>query len=70
MMSYPMLDYDLETLKNTPEFQDQSFGISRIQRFMGIGYNRASHLVDEAMEIGILVRDKECDWLVRLAKQS
>lgn len=69
-MSYPMLSSDLEILKKIPELQGRAFGISRIQRFMGIGYNRAAHLVDAAIEQGVLVRDKDSDWLVRLTKQS
>ncbi|WP_347361434.1 DNA translocase FtsK [Vibrio vulnificus] len=67
-MSYPMLSSDLKTLKQTPEFQGRAFGISRIQRFMGIGYNRAAHLVDAAIKQGVLVRDQNSDWLVRLAE--
>lgn len=69
-MSYPMLSSDLKALKRTPEFQGRAFGISRIQRFMGIGYNRAAHLVDAAIEQGVLVRDQDSDWLVRLAEQN
>ncbi|MFS1981362.1 hypothetical protein BCU36_020205 [Vibrio lentus] len=46
------------------ELQGRAFGISRIQRFMGFGYNRAAHLVDAAVELGVLTRDQDSDWLV------
>ncbi|MDA0152195.1 hypothetical protein OH460_07775 [Vibrio sp. Makdt] len=69
-MSYAMLDSDLEALKQTPELQGRAFGISRIQRFMGFGYNRAAHLVDAAVELGVLTRDQDSDWLVRLTEQN
>ncbi len=69
-MTYPMLKSDLKTLQETPELQGLSFSISRIQRYMGIGYNRASHLVEAAIEKGILVRDQESEWLVKLAEQE
>lgn len=69
-MSYPMLNSDLETLKKSPELQGRAFGISRIQRYMQIGYNRAAHLVDAAIELGVLTRDQDSDWLVRLTEQK
>ncbi|MGY2573173.1 DNA translocase FtsK [Vibrio sp. C8] len=69
-MTYPMLNSDLETLQKTPELQGVSFSISRIQRYMRIGYNRASHLVEAAIEKGILVRDQESEWLVRLSRKG
>ncbi|MDA0146456.1 hypothetical protein OCT63_19705 [Vibrio sp. RW] len=65
-MSCPMLERDLETLKTSPEFQDQSFGVSRIQRHIGLGYNQAQRLVDSGIEQGVLVKDEHSDWLVRL----
>ncbi|EOX3381149.1 DNA translocase FtsK [Vibrio cholerae] len=69
-MTYPMLSSDLKALQQTPELQGVTFSISRIQRFMGIGYNRAAHLVDAALEKGILVRDNESEWLVRLVEEK
>ena len=69
-MSYPMLDSDLEKLKSTVELHGKSFGVSRIQRYLKIGYNRAAHLVDAAIQRGVLVRDAECDWLVKLPKSE
>lgn len=67
-MSYPMLNSDLEALKNTHEFQGKPFSITKIQRFMGIGYNRACHLVEAAIECGVLVQCQEHDGWIRLAK--
>ncbi len=66
-MDYPMLESDLKKLQSQEEFQSQSFGVSRVQRYLRIGYNRASSLVNTALERGILVRDEEVEWLVRLA---
>lgn len=57
-------DEYLEYLKDSLSMQD-SFGISRIQRMMRIGYNRSAHLVDRAIEKGILVRDPAREWLVK-----
>lgn len=65
-MSYPMLDSDLNALKTIPEFQGESFGVSRVQRYMRIGYSRASQLVEAAVDKGILVRDINSEWLVKL----
>ena len=33
-----------------------NFGISRIQRYLRIGYNRASYLAEAAVKEGVLVR--------------
>lgn len=54
-------DYEafMKALKETPEkFPDTSFGISRIQRALKLGYNRASYLQDLAIERGVLKRIK------------
>jgi DNA segregation ATPase FtsK/SpoIIIE-like protein len=47
-----------------------AFSISRIQRFLGIGYERAARLVDAAIELGVLAREQDHDWLVRLTEQK
>jgi len=41
------------------------FGISRIQRVLRIGYNRAAHLVDRSIESGTLVRPDGYPHMVR-----
>jgi DNA segregation ATPase FtsK/SpoIIIE-like protein len=64
--TYPMLKSDLEQLKIHAEFKDNSFGITRIQRYLKIGYNRACQLVDAAIEQGVLVRDSDKEYLVKL----
>jgi DNA segregation ATPase FtsK/SpoIIIE-like protein len=69
-MTYPMLENDLMRLQQCPDFKNDSFGISRIQRVFRIGYNRAAHLVDAAIEKGILTRDSENEWLVKLTKED
>lgn len=68
-MTYPMLENDLKRLQQCSEFKD-SFGISRVQRVMRIGYNRAAHLIEAAIEKGILTRDAENEWLVKLTKEN
>jgi DNA segregation ATPase FtsK/SpoIIIE-like protein len=60
------MENELEKLKTSPDFQDQSFGVSRIQRHIGIGYTQAQRLVDSGIEQGVLVKDEHSDWLVRL----
>lgn len=65
-MSSQMQEINLEKLKTSPEFQDQSFGVSRVQRHIGLGYNQARRLVDSGIEQGVLVKDEHSDWLVRL----
>lgn len=57
-------DEYLEYLRDSALMQD-SFGISRIQRMMRIGYNRAAILVDRAIESGVLVRDSKQERLVK-----
>lgn len=69
MMTYPMLENDLKRLQQCSEFKNLTFGVSRIQRVMRIGYNRAAHLVEVAIEKGILIRDTESEWLVKLARE-
>lgn len=61
-----MLESDLNALKNAPEFKSKLFGISRIQRYLRVHYNRAARLVDVAIERGILVRDTEQQHLLKL----
>lgn len=49
----------LKALKETPEkFPSEPFGVSRIQRALKLGYNRASYLKDLAIERGVLKRIK------------
>lgn len=62
-------DEYLEHLKGSNLMQD-SFGISRIQRMMRIGYNRSAHLVDRAIESGVLVRDSKREWLVKFNQRG
>ncbi|MBV7300232.1 hypothetical protein [Enterovibrio paralichthyis] len=69
-MDYSMLESDIKSLKSTPQLEGCLFGISRIQRFLGIGYNRAERLVDAAVSRGVLCRDQERVHLVRLVKDS
>lgn len=69
-MTYPMLENDLAALVQHPRFKNDLFGITRIQRVLRIGYNRAAHLVDAAIEKGILTRDSEREWLVKLTKED
>ncbi len=65
-MSYPMFNSDLDKLKTSPEFQGQTFSVTRVQRYIGIGHNRATRLIESAIEQGVLVKDEHSDWLVRL----
>jgi len=64
--SYPMQQSDLDKLikerNNLPDF----FGISRIQRLLGVGYNRAAYLVDFALEKNIIVRDTTKPYLLKI----
>ncbi|EGQ9107533.1 hypothetical protein GA047_13470 [Vibrio cholerae] len=69
-MSYPMLNSDLKAIQELEEFKGLTFGISRIQRVMKIGYNRAAILVEAAIEKGILVRDKDREWMVKLSEEK
>jgi len=65
-MSSTLLESELEKLKASPAFQNQSFGISRVQRHIGLGYNQSKQLIDSGIEQGVLVKDEHSDWLVRL----
>lgn len=69
-MTYPMLENDLKRLQQCPDFKGATFGISAIQRAMKIGYNRAAQLVEAAIEKGILTRDTDSNWLVKLTKED
>ena len=62
-------DEYLEHLKDSTLMQD-SFGISRLQRMMRIGYNRSANLVDRAIESGILIRDSKREWLVKFNQRG
>lgn len=57
-------DEYLELIRNLPNMQD-SFGISQIQKMMRIGYNRAAHLVERAIDSNLLVKDPTHDYLVK-----
>lgn len=65
--SYPMKDSDLESLKaiKVDALRSSSFSISRIQRYMRIGYNRAVLLREYALEKGVLVIDENNKHLVK-----
>lgn len=51
------------------ELLSSPFGISQIQRVLRFGYNRAAHLVDRAIENGILVRSDEHPYIVRFSDE-
>lgn len=65
-------EQDLEVLKGLKDSEQfvGSFGISRVQRLLRIGYNRAARLVDFGVELGILVRDIEKQHLVKFAEKN
>ena len=49
----------LVSLRNNPEFLNKPISISRIQWHLRIGYNMASHLLEDGINEGILIRNKE-----------
>ena len=51
------------------ELLSGTFGISRIQKALRIGYNRAAHLVDRSIENGILVRPDEYPHMARFGDE-
>ncbi|MCG9576038.1 hypothetical protein L1D14_07275 [Vibrio tubiashii] len=67
-MTYSMIETDLQRLKEHPEFQGKEFGVSRIQRHLGIGYNRASALVEEAKKRQVLTIGIESQHLLKLTE--
>jgi len=46
----------------------ESYGVVHIQRKLKLGYNRASYVLELALEQGCVVKDQEKDWLFRLPK--
>jgi len=48
----------IAVLRHNPEFKDKPITISRIQWHLKMGYNMASHLLNNAIEDGILIRNK------------
>lgn len=64
--NYSMLNSDLKALLEIDELKGISFGRTKVQRHLIIGYNRTCHLIDAAIEQGILIRDKECPHLFRI----
>ncbi|KTG21963.1 hypothetical protein AUR67_00350 [Pseudoalteromonas sp. XI10] len=65
-------EQDLEALKGLKGSAGLTglFGISRVQRSLRIGYNRAAHLVDLGIDLGILVRDVKEQHLVKFAEKN
>lgn len=49
------------------ELLSGTFGISRIQNVLRIGYNQAAHLVDRSIENGILVRPDDYPHMARFS---
>ncbi|TDF41934.1 hypothetical protein EYS14_03560 [Alteromonadaceae bacterium M269] len=49
----------LEALIGDKEFIAHPVTVSRIQRHLRIGYNRACHLIENARAKGILIQDKD-----------
>lgn len=54
-------DIALLKLRERDDMQDE-FGISRVQRVLRWGYNRAARAVERALHSGSLVRSEQCKY--------
>lgn len=66
---YHKKDDELLLANINHELLSGTFGISRIQRVLRIGYNQAAHLVDRAIESGILVRIDDYPHMARFSDE-
>lgn len=64
--------HDLETLKqlkDKSEFQEP-FGVSRLQRYLKIGYNRAARTIEAGLKDGVLVHCENTPYAVKFKNQA
>lgn len=59
----------LAALSANPEFEEKPLSISRMQWHLRIGYNMASHLLQEGIEAGILILNEKTPSAARFSKK-
>ncbi|MCY9874020.1 hypothetical protein [Vibrio barjaei] len=65
----PQDDIDVAALKEHPEFQDE-FGVSRVQRYLRWGYNRAARACERAIASQVIVQCYPNDYQMRFNKDK
>ncbi len=62
-------DGALLNLRTRDDMQDD-FGVSRVQRVLRWGYNRAARAIERALHSGALVRSEQCEYRYHFSNEA